>query len=544
MKNLKDFTPKLIDELKNYNVKRLGKDVVAGIIVAIIALPLSIALALASGVTPEQGIYTAIFAGFVVSAFGGSRVQISGPTAAFATIVAGIVMREGIGGLAIATIMAGIILVVMGLFRFGTLIKFIPQTTVIGFTSGIAVTIFIGQIKDFLGLTFTSSPIETLEKLSQVINCFNTINFSALLVGAISLAVLIVLPMITNKIPPSLIAIFVGIAVVNIFKLDVNTIGSLYTISNKLPTPALPSLDFETIRTLFPDAFTIAVLCAIESLLSSVVSDGMIGDKHKPNAELIGQGLGNIVSAIFGGIPATGAIARTTANIKNGSTSPISGMVHSVVLLLVLIILMPYTALIPMPTIAAILFMVAYNMSSWREFVALFKKSPKSDVLVLLITFVLTVAFDLVIAIEIGLLLSAILLIKRMTDVSSINEWSYDLTQNLDFKEVPKGTVVYEIMGSMFFAMSENIYSICKDEKAKVVILRMRDVPSIDASALNALEQLYNRCNKKGIKMILAHTQKQPLSALKKSGLENLIGKENICSNISKALVRAEELTN
>ncbi|MFI3208364.1 MAG: sulfate permease [Eubacteriales bacterium] len=541
MKISEEYMPKIVEVMKDYNKEQFGKDVVAGIIVAIIALPLSIALALASGVSPEQGLYTAIFAGFVIAALGGSRVQISGPTAAFATIVAGIVATKGITGLATATVMAGIILILMGIFKFGYLIKFIPYTIVTGFTSGIAVTIIIGQIKDFMGLTFESSPIETIEKIEETIATLGTTNFVALGVGILSLIVLVVWPKINAKIPASLIAVLVGIAVVKLGKLDVNTIGSLYEISNKLPTPSLPSFNYELVRDLLPDAFTIAILAAIESLLSSVVSDGMIGDRHNPNAELIAQGAGNITAAVFGGIPATGAIARTAANVKNGGRSPISGMVHSIVLVLILVVLMPYAALIPMPTIAAILFVVAYNMSEWREFVSLIKKAPKSDTLVLVVTFVLTIAFDLVVAIEIGLLLAAILLIKRMSEVAEVKEWTYDILGNTNLRKVPKGVLVYEVVGPMFFAAADKIMSVYQDKNTKAIILRMRNVPAMDMSALRKLEELQRACERRGIILIFSHVPEQPMKVMEKSGFTETVGSRNFCMHIDDALLRAEK---
>ena len=423
---------------------------------------------------PEQGIYTAIVAGFVIAMLGGSRVQISGPTAAFATIVAGIVAQKGMAGLVAATILAGVILILMGVFKLGGLIKFIPYTIVTGFTSGIAVTIVIGQIKDFLGLEFKHAPIETMEKLKECIDTIGTINAQALSVGLIALAILIVWPKINAKIPPSLIAVIVTIVLVKGLDMEVNTIGSLYEISNKLPVPSMPQFSLELIESVLPDAFTIAVLAAIESLLSCVVSDGMIGDRHNPNVELIAQGAGNIASGIFGGIPATGAIARTAANVKNGGRTPIAGMVHSVVLLLILIVLMPYAALIPMPAIAAILFMVAYNMCGWREFVTLLKTAPKSDIFVLVTTFVLTVVFDLVVAIEIGFMLAVILFLKRMSDVADVRSWEYVEEEREGLRIVPKGTLVYELEGPMFFAAADKFLSVSADKNTKVVILRMR----------------------------------------------------------------------
>jgi SulP family sulfate permease len=412
---MKTFQPKLFTMGKDYSKKQFVSDLTAGVIVAIIALPLSIALAIASGVSPEKGLYTAIVAGLVIAMLGGSRVNISGPTAAFATIVAGIVAQHGIEGLAIATVMAGMILVLMGLLRLGSLIRYIPETITVGFTSGIAVTIVIGQIKDFLGITFApgTNAIEAPEKIEAIISSFSTMNPLALVTGLVALGILILWPKISKKIPGSLIAVLVLTLVVALTGLRVNTIGDLYQISASLPPFSLPALDGAKIVSLIPSAFTIAILAAVESLLSCVVSDQMISDTHNSNTELIAQGAGNIFSALFGGIPATGAIARTAANVKNGGRSPISGIVHALVLLLILVVLMPYAAFIPMPVIAAVLFMVAYNMSEWRHFVAICKKSPLYETLVLVLTFVLTVVFDLVVAIAVGLALHyAIVLVK------------------------------------------------------------------------------------------------------------------------------------
>ena len=412
--------PKLFSVMKNYSKEQLIKDIIAGVIVAVIALPLSIALALASGVEPANGVYTAIFAGFTVSFLGGSRIQIAGPTAAFATVVAGIVATQGMDGLVIATIMAGIFLILMGVFKLGSLIKFIPYTITTGFTSGIAVTILVGQIKDFLGLTYAEGvrPIETIEKIEANIEAISTFSPQALLVGAVCLAILIIYPKFEKRVPPSLIAVVVGALMVKLIPgLDegVFTIGELYTIPSGFPKLAVGTVDFsfEKISALLPDAFTIAILAAIESLLSCVVADSMVNSKHNSNAELVAQGAGNIASVLFGGIPATGAIARTAANAKNGGRTPIAGMVHAVVLLVVLLFLMPYAGLIPMPTIAAILFMVAYNMSEWKKFVHTVKTAPKSDTAVMVLTFVLTIVFDLVIAIEVGMILAVLLFIKR-----------------------------------------------------------------------------------------------------------------------------------
>lgn len=543
--------PKLFSVMKNYTREQLIKDIVAGVIVAIIALPLSIALALASGVTPEKGIYTAIVAGFVISFLGGSRVQISGPTAAFATIVAGIVAQNGMDGLILATLMAGVILILMGVLKLGNLIKFIPYTITTGFTSGIAITILVGQIKDFLGLSIvTEEPlIETMEKLRAVFEFIHTINWQALIVGMVCLAVLIIWPLLPGfckKIPPSLIAVFVGIAMVSGLGMKVNTIGDLYEISNDLPKFSLPSFNLELAGTVLPDAVTIAVLAAIESLLSCVVADGMIGSKHRSNMELVAQGAGNMASALFGGIPATGAIARTAANIKNGGRTPIAGMVHAVVLLLILVVLMPYAALIPMPTIAAILFMVAYNMSEWREFVYLCKTSPKSDILVLVTTFVLTVVFDLVVAIEVGIVMAAILFMKRMSDVTDVKGWKYIDDENdpdaISLRKVPKDTFVYEVSGPLFFGAADKILKIAVEEHHHSLILRMRSVSAIDATALHNLEKLHKDCEKKHVHLIFSHVNEQPMKVMQKSGFVAKVGSDNFCAHIDDALALAEKL--
>ena len=546
--NRDKLKPMLFSNLKNYSGKKLVTDIIAGIIVAIIALPLSIALALASGVSPEQGIYTAIVAGFIISFLGGSRVQIAGPTAAFATIVAGIVATKGMGGLALATIMAGIILILMGFLRLGSLIKFIPYTITTGFTAGIAVTIAIGQVKDFLGLTYPAGTktIETMEKAKAIGLNIDTINWQAVLVGVVCLAVLIVWPLITDKIPGSLIAVLVGIAMVKLLDMKVNTIGNLYTISNELPKFTMPDFSFEAIKDMIPDAFTIAILAAIESLLSCVVADGMINSHHRSNMELIAQGAGNIGSAFFGGIPATGAIARTAANIKNGGRTPIAGITHAIVLVLVLVLLMPYAALIPMPTIAAILFMVAYNMCQWRTFVHLCKTAPKSDILVLVVTFVLTVIFDLVVAIEVGMLIAVVLFMKRMSDESHVSDWkTYDPDEDPDgpeLKQVPKHVRVYEITGPMFFGDADRLAGVSFKDTTKVIIMRMRGVPALDATAMHAMEQLYERCKASGIQLVFSHVNEQPLHTMEKSGFIDKVGRDNFRPHIDDALAWAEEI--
>lgn len=545
---MEKLKPKLFSVMKTYTKEQFIKDIISGIIVAIIALPLSIALALASGVTPEKGLYTAIIAGFVISFLGGSRVQIAGPTAAFATIVGGIVAKNGFDGLVIATILAGIILIIMGLCKFGNLIKFIPYTITTGFTAGIAVTLIIGQIKDFLGLTFTTSPIETLDKVKAIIATLTSIHYEALIIGLISLVILIFWPKISKRIPGSLIAIIIAIIVMKFTHMQVNTIGSLFTISNKLPSFHVPAFTFVTIKTLIPDAVTIAVLAGIESLLSCVVSDGMVGSKHRSNMELVAQGVGNICSGLFGGIPATGAIARTAANVKNGGRTPIAGMVHSLTLLLVLVVLMPYAALIPMPTIAAILFMVAYHMSEWRQFVDLIQTASKSDILVLLVTFILTVTFDLVIAIEVGVILAAFLFIRRMSNETNINGWKYideeedDDPEGTHLKSVPPHTFVYEIIGPMFFGAADKIMEISTEEEINSIILRMRGVPALDSTAVNNLKKLYKKCANHHITLILSHVNEQPMHTFQKAGFDLLIGEGNFCSCIDDALMRAKEL--
>ena len=545
---MNSLKPMLLTCLKSYDKSQFIKDVTAGIIVAIIALPLSIALALASGVGPEAGIFTAIVAGFVISALGGSCVQIAGPTAAFATIVAAIVARDGMDGLIIATVMAGVFLILMGLCHFGSLIKFIPYTITTGFTSGIAVTIVIGQLKDFFGVTYPDGvkPIETTEKMEAFVQNISSINTDALIVGVVSLAILIIAPYIFKKVPGSLIAVIVGILMVQFLPLKVSTIGNLYTISNSLPRFHMPAIKFSTIGNSISNAFTIAVLAAIESLLSCVVADGMINSKHRSDMELVAQGAGNIASALFGGIPATGAIARTAANIKNGGRTPIAGMVHSITLVIVLVVLMPYAGMIPMPTIAAILFIVAYNMCQWRTFRDLLKTAPKSDILVLLVTFVLTVVFDLVVAIEIGMVLACLLFIKRMSEETHVDSWVYndDDTPDIDehLRKLPLQIRVYEITGPLFFGAADAIEHIVVKDFTKCLILRMRSVPALDSTAMNALQNLVKICESKGITLVFSHVNEQPMRVMQKAGFVELVGEENFQASISDALKRAEEV--
>ena len=545
--------PKLFSVMKTYTKAQFANDLIAGIIVAIIALPLSIALALASGVEPACGVYTAIAAGFVVSLLGGSRVQIAGPTAAFATIVAGIVATQGMDGLFMATVMAGILLVLMGIFKFGSLIKFIPYTITTGFTAGIAVTILIGQIKDFLGLTYADGvkPVETIEKVMANVEAISTFHWQALLVGAVCLAILILYPKVEKRVPPSLIAVVVGALMVQFIpglNDGVYTIGELYTIPVGLPRVDFGGMEFSISKMIdvFPDAFTIAILAAIESLLSCVVADSMVNSRHNSNAELVAQGVGNIASVFFGGIPATGAIARTAANAKNGGRTPIAGMVHAVVLLLVLLFLMPYAGLIPMPTIAAILFMVAYNMSEWKKFAATVKTAPKSDTIVMVVTFALTVIFDLVVAIEVGMVLAALLFLKRMSEESAVVGWKYAEDEqdadSLELRMVPKHVRVYEISGPMFFGAADKILDIKFKDFTNSLVLRMRAVPALDATAMNALEQLRKKCEAKGVKLVLSHVNPQPYETMKKFGFVEKVGEENFCAHIDEALARASAL--
>ncbi len=546
---MNELKPKLFDVMKSYTKKQLIKDIISGIIVAIIALPLSIALAIASGVGPEQGLYTAIIAGFFISFFGGSRVQIGGPTAAFVVIIYGIVASYGTDGLIVATILAGIILVIMGICRFGSLIKYIPYTITTGFTCGIAVTLFIGQLKDFFGMDIASVPSEFLDKVIVYAKNISTINLTATLIGLLAVAIMLLWTKVTDKIPGSLVAIVVTTAIAYFAKLPVNTIGSVYgKLNSAFPSFHVPSITMNLIQQMISPAFTIAVLAAIESLLSAVVSDGMIGDTHKSNAELIGQGLGNIFSGFFGGIPATGAIARTAANVRNGGRTPIAGIAHCITLTIILLVLMPLAALIPMTTLAAVLLVVAANMADWSSFFRLCKNAPKSDIIVLVATFFLTVFFDLVVAIEIGVVLAALLFMKRMAETADIKAWKYtdspDITpgEAEKLREIPHSISVFEICGPMFFAAADQLLGINSDHRTKAVVIRMRSVPAIDASAMKCLHELAERAKKKNIHLIFSHVNEQPMKVMKKDGFYELIGKKNFHENIVSALDYAETL--
>jgi len=546
--------PKLFTTLKDYNKQQFIADATAGVIVGIVALPLAIAFGIASGVTPDKGIITAVIAGFIISFFGGSRVQIGGPTGAFIIIVYGIIQNYGTTGLAIATIMAGVILVIMGFAKLGTLIKFIPYPVIVGFTSGIALLIFSTQIKDFFGLQITKVPAEFHEKWITYFKAFSTLNFNVLGIALLALLIMIYWPKITHKIPGSLIAIIVTTIIVIVFKLPVHTIGSIYgEIPSNLPSPSFYEIDLNVIKNLIAPATTIAILAAIESLLSAVVADGMIGGKHRSNMELIAQGLANIVTPIFGGIPATGAIARTATNIKNGGRTPVAGIIHSITLLLIMLFFGSYAKLIPMATLAAILMIVAYNMSEWHAFKSLLK-SPKSDIIVLLTTFFLTVIFDLTIAIEIGMILSVLLFMKRMAEVSNVNVITRELEDNdeqpdpnaIDKKQIPEGVEIFEINGPFFFGAAKKF----KDEMLvvevppKVRIIRMRNVPAIDATGLQTLKDFYSDAKKQKIHLILSGVHTQPLFAMTQAGIFDLYGEENILGNIDDALDRAREVLN
>lgn len=546
---MEDLKPKLFECLKNYSSGQFTKDVISGVIVAIIALPLSIALAIASGVNPERGLYTAIIAGFFISFFGGSRVQIGGPTAAFVVIIYGIVSEHGTDGLIVATILAGIILILMALCHFGTLIKYIPYTITTGFTCGIAVTLFIGQLKDFFGLQMDSVPSEMVEKVIAYVQHFNTLNAASTLIGILAILIMQFWPKISRKIPGSLIAILITTLLVYYFKFPVDTIGSVYgQLDSSFPVPQMPDISFQLVQQMISPAFTIAILAGIESLLSAVVSDGMIGDNHKSNAELLGQGLGNVFSGVFGGIPATGAIARTAANVRNGGRTPIAGIVHCLTLTVILVSLMPLAALIPMTTLAAVLLVVAANMADWSSFFRLCKTAPRSDVLVLVTTFFLTVVFDLVVAIEVGVVLGSLLFMKRMTETADVKAWKYADDQNVSkeeaeaFIDIPHSIRVFEISGPLFFAVANKTLRIETDRDTKVIIIRMRSVPAIDANAMKILHDMVCDAKKRDITIVFSHVNAQPMNVMKRDGLIELAGRENFRTNIVDAINYAKTL--
>lgn len=543
--------PILLSVMKTYNKDQFIKDIVAGLIVAIIALPLSIALAISSGVSPEQGLYTAIIAGFFISLLGGSRVQIGGPSATFMVVVYGVVASYGTEGLLITTILAGIILILFGLLKLGSMIKYIPYPITVGFTSGIAVTIFSSQIKDFFGMDIGSVPTEFIDKWIFYFESMDKAQLLPFLIGALALIILIVWPKINRKIPGSLIAIVVTTLLVTLLKLDVQTIGSQYAdLSSSFPTPSIPTFTWKKVQVLLSPAFTIAFLCSIESLLSAVVSDGMIGSKHRSNMELVAEGVANIASGLFGGMPATGAIARTVANIKNGGRTPIAGIVHALTLLFILLFLMPLVKLIPLATLAAILIMVSYNMSEWRMFKKLLS-APKSDVIVLLATFFLTVLFDLTLAISVGMVLSSFLFMKRMTDVTDVYGLDKEMNDDSDelqllddeIKEVlSEEILIYEINGPFFFGAAEKFLDSIQSLQgpSKVLIIRLRNVPVIDATAVHALDLLYDNCLKSNTVLILSEIANKPYEVIKRVGLVNQIGEDQVCRHLDEAIAKAK----
>ncbi len=544
--------PKLFEILPTITRKQLINDIISGILVGIVALPLGIAFGIASGVSPDKGLITAVIGGFIVSLLGGSRVQIGGPTGAFIIIVLGIVQKHGVNGLMVSTLIAGVFLIIMGLSKFGSLIKYIPHPVIVGFTSGIAVVIFSTQIKDFFGLTISNIPGDFVGKWTSYISNFASINWQASLVGLVSLLIIIFWPKISRKIPGSIIAIIVATLAVSLLKLDVPTIASKFgEIPSTIPSPKLPLLSFELVREMLLPGLTIAILAAIEALLSAVVADGMIGKRHKSNTELIGQGVANIVSPLFGGIPVTGAIARTATNVKNGGRTPIAGLVHAVTLLLIMLLLGKWAKLIPLSTLAAILIMVSYNMSEHHVFRRILK-SPRSDIMVLLTTFLLTVFFDLTIAIEVGMVLAVILFMKRMSSISNVDVITSALEDhdeqedpnNIKSKEVPKGVDVYEVYGPFFFGAAttfkDSIRNLAK--KPYVRIIRMRNVPTIDATGLNLLRELQIDSKHDGTRLLLSGVNDHVQNILTKYGLTDVIGVENIHHDIDDSLVRAKEI--
>lgn len=547
------FKPKLFDTLKNYTRQQFGKDLMAGLIVGIVALPLAIAFAIASGVSPEKGLYTAVIAGFIISAMGGSRVQIGGPTGAFIVIVYGIVQVHGVNGLIIATFMAGIMLIIMGLARLGSVIKFIPHPLIIGFTSGIALIIFSSQMKDFFGLKMGAVPADFIDKWKSYIHYFNTLNIYAALIAAATVLIIFLWPKITHKIPGSVIAIVVTTAAMQLLHLPVETIGSRFgSIPSTFPMPAIPHLDFAIIKDLIQPAFTIALLGGIESLLSAVVSDGMIGGNHKSNMELVAQGTANIFSALFGGIPATGAIARTATNVKNGGRTPVAGIVHAITLLLIMLFIGKWAALIPMAALAGILVVVAYNMSEWKSFISV-TKGPRSDVAVLLTTFFLTVIVDLTVAIEIGMVLAVFLFMRKMIMFSDVSMLTKDIDDNGNGKDkeavgnfaVPNQVEVFEITGPLFFGAVYKFKDAMKfiEKPPKILIIRMRQVPIIDATGIKTIEEVYKESKHRGTKLILSEVHsRQVMNELKDARLLFAIGKANVTDTFVEALNRSKNI--
>jgi len=561
------FKPKLFSTLRNYDRRQFTTDLLAGIIVGIVALPLAIAFGIASGVTPEKGIITAIVAGLIVSVFGGSKVQIGGPTGAFIIIIYGIIQQYGFEGLTIATLMAGVFLIMFGILHLGTIIKYIPYPIVVGFTSGIALTIFTTQIKDLMGLTMTAVPSDFIEKWIAYISAFPTTDIWSAAVGIGSVAVIALWPRLSHnsnllkKLPGSLIAIILMTIAALLLKqyagiTSIETIGDRFSISNQLPGAQMPQLTWEVIKGLVSPAITIAILGAIESLLSATVADGVIGDRHDSNTELIAQGVANLASPIFGGIPATGAIARTMTNINNGGRTPVAGIVHAAVLLLIFLFLMPLAQYIPMACLAGVLVIVSYNMSGWRSFLSIMK-NPKSDVIVLWVTFLLTVIFDLTIAIEVGLLCACLLFMRRMAETTDVKVISDEINPaeedsdfqlgNLEHLTIPEGVEVYEINGPYFFGAGnrfEEIMGALHHKRPRVRIIRMRKVPFVDSTGIHNLTNLCLMSQKEGIQVVLSGVNAKVQAVLHKAGFDTMLGEENICSHINIALERAKQLTN
>ncbi len=551
-----DFKPELFLTLKNYNKEKFMADLMAGIIVGIVALPLAIAFGIASGVTPKEGILTAIVAGFIISAFGGSRVQIGGPTGAFIVIIYGIIQQYGMDGLMIATILAGVFLVLLGVLKFGTIISYIPYPIIIGFTSGIALTIFSTQIKDLFGLTIEGDvPADFIGKWACYFQNFGTIDLATSLIGILSVVIIAATPLVSKKIPGSLVAIIVmtvaGVVMTNYFGIHVETIGDRFKIDPSLPTPTVPNITWDAVQNLISPAITIAVLGAIESLLSATVADGVIGHKHNSNQELVGQGIANIVCPLIGGIPATGAIARTMANISNGGKSPVAGIIHAIVLLLIFFFLMPLANYIPMACLAGVLVIVSYNMSGWRT-VKQMMKNPKSDITVLWLTFILTVVFDLTIAIEVGIVLACFLFMRRMAESTQVSVLTDEINPeeetdmeagNIEHLTIPERVEVYEINGPYFFGMANKFEDMMNsmNDVPKVRVIRMRKVPFIDSTGMHNLQNLIEMSHKNGIKVVLSGVNDKVHSVLIKNGFERLLGAENICSNINEALAVAEK---
>lgn len=550
---MKTSGPKLFTSMKGYTTKQLTKDIVAGILVAIIAFPLSVALAISSGMSPETGLYSAIIGGFFVSAFGGSKVNIGGVTAATVMTVFSIIEEFGLAGLAVASILAGIILILLGILKAGVLLRYIPRTITLGFTAGIAMGIFSGQLKSFFGLDMGAIPVKVLDKFAAYAKVIDTIDIPTLAIGVLAMVVLIVLAKFFPKVPNSLVAILVTTPVVMLLKnqgIEVATIKSVYgDLPSHFPVPKLPQFTWQLVIDVLPSAVTLAILIAIVSLLACVVTDGLMGERHDSNQELIGEGIANIFCGIFGAAPVAGAVARASNSVKSGGRTPIAGIVHSIVVTIILLCMMPLAGYIPMPTLAAILILVAYNMSNWREFVYMAKCAPKSDFTVLIVTFITGVVFDLLTAVEVGVFLSAILFLRRMTSVTSIRRWlnlKYDVPyegQTQEYREIPKHTLVYEIEGPIFFATVDHlIEQIVWKETTRVVVVRMRSVSTLDITAIRALENLLHMCQRKNVTLVFSHVQKQPYEVMEKAKFVEKVGKEHFCQNIDAALVHAEEI--